>query len=99
MKQEISQLLMQALKRLREQKVLTIADPEAVHIEPARDSRHGDFATNIALVLAKQARMPARELAQAIVETLPESPVLTRVEVAGPGFINFYLAPSALLAV
>ncbi len=99
MKQEISQLLMQALKRLREQKTLTIVEPEAVHLEPARDSRHGDFATNIALVLAKQAGMPARELAQAIVEALPESPVLTRAEVAGPGFINFYLAPRAFLAV
>ncbi|MGH6636860.1 MAG: arginine--tRNA ligase, partial [Gammaproteobacteria bacterium] len=99
MKQEISQLLMQALKRLREQKTLTIAEPETVHLEPARDSRHGDFATNIALVLAKQARRPALELAQAILEALPESTAFTRAEVAGPGFINFYLAPRAFLAV
>lgn len=99
MKQEISQLLMQALKRLREQRALAIEEPETVHLEPARDPRHGDFASNIALVLAKPARMPPQELAQAIVAALPESPVLTRVEVAGPGFINFHLAPRALLAV
>jgi arginyl-tRNA synthetase len=64
-------------------------------IERTRDAAHGDFATNVALQLAKSARRKPRELAQAIVERLPASELVSRVEIAGPGFINFHLAPPA----
>jgi arginyl-tRNA synthetase len=64
-------------------------------IERTRDSAHGDFATNAALQLAKAAKRKPRELAQAIVAALPASDVVARVEIAGPGFINFFLAPAA----
>jgi len=64
-------------------------------IERTRDPTHGDFATNVALQLAKAAKRKPRELAQAIVAALPASDIVSRVEIAGPGFINFYLAPAA----
>ncbi len=71
----------------------------AVQIERARDPRHGDYATNIALVGAKAAGMPARDLARRLVEALPDSPLLAGVEIAGPGFVNFRLAADAYLSL
>ncbi len=68
---------------------------DAVVVERTRDAQHGDFASNVALRLAKAARRNPRELASAIVAALPESPLLRRAEVAGAGFINFHLAPQA----
>ncbi len=68
---------------------------DAVVVERTRDAQHGDFASNVALRLAKAARRNPRELASAIVAALPESPLLRRAEVAGAGFINFHLAPEA----
>jgi arginyl-tRNA synthetase len=64
-------------------------------IERTRDSAHGDFATNAALQLAKAAKRKPRELAQAIIAALPASDIVSKVEIAGPGFINFYLSPAA----
>jgi arginyl-tRNA synthetase len=69
-----------------------------VGIERTRDSSHGDFASNIAMQLAKAAKRKPRELAQAIVDALPPSDLVARVEIAGPGFINFFLAPAAFQA-
>jgi arginyl-tRNA synthetase len=64
-------------------------------VERTRDSSHGDFATNAAMQLAKAAKRKPRELAQAIIDALPASEHVARVEIAGPGFINFFLAPAA----
>ncbi len=64
-------------------------------IERTRDASHGDFATNVALQLAKAARRKPRELAQAIVAALPANDLVSKVEIAGPGFVNFFLSPSA----
>ena len=72
--------------------------PDAVtqpQIERARAAEHGDFACNVALTLARQARMKPRDLAALLVERLPDSPWIERVEIAGPGFINFFLAAAA----
>jgi arginyl-tRNA synthetase len=67
----------------------------AVDVERTRDAAHGDFATNVALQLAKPARRSPRQLAQAIVDALPASELVDRIEIAGPGFINFHLSPHA----
>ena len=67
----------------------------ATLVERTRDATHGDFATNAAMQLAKAARRKPRELAQAIIDALPASELVARVEIAGPGFINFFLAPAA----
>ena len=71
-----------------------VRDP-LIELERTRDAAHGDFASSIALKLAKAARRKPRELAQAIVAALPASPLIARTEVAGAGFINFHLAPAA----
>ncbi|MES1945057.1 arginyl-tRNA ligase [Salinisphaera sp. PC39] len=73
--------------------------PSVPHIERTRDAAHGDFATNLAMTLAKPARRPPRELAEAIVAAMPESELVDRVEIAGPGFINIFLTPAALQSV
>ncbi len=67
-------------------------------IERTRDAGHGDFASNIAMRLSRAMKRNPRELAADIVRRLPESALLASVEVAGPGFINFYLSPAAFHA-
>ena len=93
LKQELEQLLLSALARLAGGVLPQMPAPSAVVVERTRDAQHGDFATNVALRLAKAARRNPRELAAAIVAALPASPLLSRTEVAGAGFINFHLAP------
>ena len=95
MKQQLEQLLLVALRGLPEGLLPSPADHSAVAVERARDPKHGDFASSIALKLAKPARRNPREIAQAIVAALPPSPLLARAEVAGAGFINFFLSPGA----
>src|ERR1700728_2977807 len=71
--------------------------PEASQLIPprTRDPQPGDFATTIAMRLAKSARRSPRELAQAIVAALPANDLIERTEIAGAGFINFYLKAAA----
>ena len=65
----------------------------AISVEASREATHGDLATNAALVLAKQAGKPPREIATPLAEKLRENPDVVDVEVAGPGFINLTLRP------
>ena len=95
MKQELEQLLLASLAKLTGSVLTEMPAPPAVVVERTRDSGHGEFTTNLALRLAKAARRNPRELAAAIVAALPASPLLSRTEVAGAGFINFHLAPEA----
>ncbi|MDP1574280.1 MAG: arginine--tRNA ligase [Coxiellaceae bacterium] len=62
-----------------------------IQLTRTKDESHGDFATNIAMMLAKKMGQNPRELAQKIIDALPKSPVIINVEIAGPGFINFFL--------
>ncbi|PLY14380.1 MAG: arginine--tRNA ligase [Sedimenticola sp.] len=95
MKIQIQQLIAQALESIASQGVVPVDQiPEPV-IERTRDNRHGDFACNIAMVLAKIARSKPRDLAEKIIAALPPSELVAKVEIAGPGFINFYLGESA----
>jgi arginyl-tRNA synthetase len=91
----IEKLVQDALASLPE--VLRAATPSdfVVDIERTRDPGHGDFASNAALQLARAASRNPRELAQTIVSALPASNLVDRVEIAGPGFINFHLTPAA----
>jgi len=95
LKQQLEQLLLAAARALPAGVLPSPADPSTVTVERARDPQHGDFASSIALKLAKSARRNPRELAQAIVAALPPSPLVARTEVAGAGFINFHLTPDA----
>jgi arginyl-tRNA synthetase len=95
LKQELEQLLLAALAKLSGNVVPEIPAASAVVVERSRDGQHGDFATNLALRLAKSARRNPRELAAAIVAALPPSALVARAEVAGAGFINFHLTREA----
>ena len=95
MKQELEQLLLASLGKLTGSVLAQMPAPSAVVVERTRDNRHGEFATNLALRLAKPAGRNPRELAAAIVAALPASPLLSRAEVAGAGFINFHLTAEA----
>jgi arginyl-tRNA synthetase len=94
-KDSIATLLGAALRTLSGQIVPADSIPAELPIERTRDAAHGDFASNIAMLLAKPARRSPRELAERIVAVLPADPRVAKVEVAGPGFINFHLAPAA----
>ncbi|MBS0379325.1 MAG: arginine--tRNA ligase [Proteobacteria bacterium] len=95
MKQELERLLVAALKTLEGSLLAELPPAGAVTVERTRDAGHGEFATSVALRLAKAARKNPRELAAAIVKALPSSPLIERTEVAGAGFINFHLARAA----
>ncbi len=99
MRSLIQQLVRNALERLAAQGVVPSDALGQPVIERVRDERHGDFATNVAMVLAKAAGLRPRELAERLVAVLPASERLARVEIAGPGFINFALAPGAYRAL
>ena len=96
LKDRIEQLVGEALKLLPE----AAHSPELAELRPAveraRDAKNGDFATNVAMRLAKPLKKNPRDLANDIVSVLPDSAIVERTEVAGPGFINFFLRPSAL---
>lgn len=99
MQNEIKQLLAQAVQVLLDEKTLEMpVKIEEIQLEHTRDPRFGDWACNLALMLAKAAKKNPRALAELIVKHLPASELVTRVEIAGPGFINFTLAESAYLA-
>ncbi|MEM7685495.1 MAG: arginine--tRNA ligase, partial [Pseudomonadota bacterium] len=74
-------------------------DPSNMTVEPPRDAAHGDMATNAAMVLAKQARMKPRDLAEIIAAALRLDDRFTEVTVAGPGFINLRLGNSIWLEI
>ena len=93
MKEHLRELVAQSLLDLRRHGRLAqdLAMPDFV-IERTKSREHGDYATNIALLLAKPAGMKPRELADLLVATLPSSQHVEKVSIAGPGFINFTLA-------
>lgn len=74
-------------------------DPSRVTVEPPRDPAHGDLATNAAMVLARDAGMKPRDLAETLAAALRGEPGVTAVEIAGPGFINIRLEASVFHAV
>jgi arginyl-tRNA synthetase len=92
MQQAIERGLSLAVTVLINKRVLMPDALERISLERARDRSHGDFASNIALVVAKQAKKNPREIAQLIVAQFPDIPEVEKLEIAGPGFINFTLA-------
>ncbi len=101
MKDNLVQLLERTISALKDQQLLPQDLKYNVNVEPSKDKSHGDFASNIALVLAKQAGMPPRQLAEQLVAgmeaSLPE--FVTKIDIAGPGFINFFVKAASNFAV
>lgn len=98
MKHIVSQLVENALARLPELAAASANLSIASTVERTRDPSHGDFACNVAMRLAKPARKSPREIATRIVAALPAAEAVDSVDIAGPGFINFRLSPSAFHA-
>jgi arginyl-tRNA synthetase len=98
-KHDLQRMVEAALAALQRDGALPAGPLPPVQVERTRDPRHGDYACNVALGLARLAGRKPRELADAILARLPADPRVTRAEVAGAGFVNFFLAPQALLQV
>jgi len=97
-KSELERLLIEALRSLVPTVLAEPVNPAQVVVARTNDPQHGDFASNIAMRLAKSARKNPRELAQSIVAALPANSLIAKAEIAGGGFINFRLAADAWFA-
>jgi arginyl-tRNA synthetase len=96
MKDTIRHLIQQALTRLTAEGVLPEGLSPVIQVENTKDKSNGDFASNIAMMLAKPAAMKPRELAEKLVAALPADAQVSKVEIAGPGFLNFFQNSDAL---
>ena len=94
MKQKIEELMLQAIETLKAEGILGLDITPHITIERTRDAQHGDFASNLALALAKPAKANPRQLAERIIAALPQHESVMKVEPAGPGFINFFINPN-----
>ncbi len=96
MKEHLEKLIKQTIKSLQETEQLAkeLLNYQ-IRIDRTRDKKHGDYASNIVLTLAKQAKKNPRELAKAFIDHMPQSDQVKKVEVAGPGFINFFVNDAA----
>jgi arginyl-tRNA synthetase len=95
LKTEIEQLVQTALAALATEGLIPAGGTTPVQVQRNKNPEHGEFACNIAMTLAKTAGMPPRKLAELLVAKLPPSGILRKTEIAGPGFINFFVTQSA----
>ncbi|SPJ34215.1 Arginine--tRNA ligase [Kushneria phyllosphaerae] len=95
MKETITLLLNTALEALKAEGALPVGTQPDIRVDAARDRAHGDYASNLAMMLAKPAGMKPRDLAERLIAALPASSAIASVEIAGPGFINFFVNTSA----
>jgi arginyl-tRNA synthetase len=95
MSEKIEELVGSALKAAQADGSLPAFEVEDLGVERPNDVDHGDWTTTLPLRTAKLAHMAPRAIADALVAHLPSDPAVERVEVAGPGFVNFYLSPAA----
>ena len=92
MKEKLECLLQSAIESLKTAGILNQELAVEINLERTRDSKHGDFASNVALLLAKPAKSNPRQLAEKIVAAISHDPLVTNIEIAGPGFINFFIS-------
>ncbi len=97
MKELIRELVLQGVLDLRRDGKLPAGEEPSFAVERTRDKKFGDYACNIAMLMAKSVGRNPRELAQALLDTLPKSRLVERAEIAGPGFINFWVSPTCLV--
>ncbi len=98
MKAHLTELLAQAAKSLTQNADFD-ASNLAIQLERPKNKNHGDFSTNLAMVLAKPLRQNPRAIAESLIQALTTSAYVEKVEIAGAGFINFYLGANAKQAV
>ncbi len=95
MKQKLVSLLQQSVEILKSEGVLDQKINPKINVDHTRDTLHGDFSTNLAMVLAKPAATNPRQLAEKIISIFPADPLVFKIEIAGPGFINFFINADA----
>ena len=95
MKKKLENLIQQAIANLKKEGILAEEISINITLERTRDAQHGDFASNLAMALAKSAKMNPRQLAEKLVAALPEDSAVKKVDIAGPGFINFFMDSSS----
>ena len=98
MKAHLTELLAQAAKSLTQNADFD-ASNLAIQLERPKNKDHGDFSTNLAMLLAKPLRQNPRAIAESLIQALPSSAYVEKVEIAGAGFINFYLGANAKQAI
>ena len=91
MKAIVESLIAQAVDNLKADGTLASDVAPRIAIQNTKDKAHGDFASNIAMMLAKPAGMNPRELAEKIIAALPADAAIKETQIAGPGFINFFV--------
>lgn len=96
---QLSEAIRSAVNTAHAASLLSVAAPETITLERPKNRDHGDYATSIALVLAKAAGKPPREIAEIVVKALSGNPTIEKLEIAGPGFINITLAKASQGAV
>ncbi|HBO92518.1 MAG TPA: arginine--tRNA ligase, partial [Gammaproteobacteria bacterium] len=99
MKEALQALLETTFDNLIGQGIIPEGAPRRIQVDRTKDKSHGDFATNLAMILAKPAGKKPRDLAQLIVDNLPANDAITKVDIAGPGFINFFMNDATRFAV
>jgi arginyl-tRNA synthetase len=96
MKSVVEALLSQAIDILKQQGIIAEDVSPRISLSNTKDKSHGDFACNIAMMLAKPAGMNPRELAEKIISAMPKDARISDTQIAGPGFINFFVNDSWL---
>ena len=95
----ITEMLKEEIKKVLAVDFPEVVDEKEITVEPTRDKSHGDFATNLAFILSRKVKKPSRELATSLQLSLSRNlQNFARVEVAGGGFINFFLEDEILLS-
>ena len=91
MKTQVIELLCQAVKSLQQQAVIPEDITIAPVLTPTKSKAHGDFASNLALLLAKPCQINPKQMAEQLVANIPSNDLIIKIDIAGPGFINFFL--------
>ena len=90
-REELRKLITQAVNNAREEGVLNLTNIPEFPVQRPDQQEHGDLATSLPLMLARQAKMAPRQIAENIIRFMPENDMIEKIEIAGPGFINFFL--------
>ncbi|KTD31745.1 arginyl-tRNA synthetase [Legionella moravica] len=95
MKHTVEHLLKHSLTALQQSGAIPSDLDIEIKVDNAKDPVHGDYASNLALILAKPCRQAPRKIAELLVQSMPEDPSVEKIEIAGAGFINFFMRSSA----
>lgn len=91
MKDIIENLLADSINKLKANGSLKIADNQQIRVDYVKQANHGDFASNVAMVISKSNALKPKEIAELICNNVPKHPAILKVEIAEPGFINFFI--------